>query len=88
MTKKQSGRKRWGGGLSDTWDDFDDLDFGIPRKQKAAPLKPMPAIGKRAEDRKENLFKDDEDDFLALVDFLSIIPVKSCFGRTVGSVQY
>ena len=63
--KKQSGRKRWGGGVSDTWDDFEDLDFGIPRKQKAAVHKPsIPAI-KRNEDKKENLFNDDEDDFLA-----------------------
>ena len=64
VAKKQSGRKRWGGGVSDTWDDFEDLDFGIPRKQKAAAHKPIPAI-KRNEDKKENIFNDDEDDFLA-----------------------
>lgn len=66
VAKKQSGRKRWGGGVSDTWDDFEDLDFGIPRKQKIAPHKPIPAI-KRNEDKKENIFNDDEDDFLASI---------------------
>ena len=50
--------------MSDTWDDFEDLDFGIPRKQKIAPHKPIPAI-KRHEDKKENIFNDDEDDFLS-----------------------
>ena len=64
VAKKPSARKRWGGGVSDTWDDLDDLDFGVPRKQKAAPLKPIPAIN-RKDDKKENMFNDDEDDFLA-----------------------
>lgn len=63
VTKKQSARKRWGGGVSDTWDDFDDMDFGVPRKQKASPAKPLPGI-KHAE-KKENIFNDDEDDFLS-----------------------
>lgn len=54
--------------MSDTWDDFDDLDFGVPRKQKAAPVKPLPGIGgfgSKREEKKENMFNDDEDDFLA-----------------------
>ncbi|XP_045157371.2 serine/threonine-protein kinase ICK-like isoform X3 [Mercenaria mercenaria] len=67
VTKKQSARKRWGGGVSDTWDDFDDLDFGVPRKQKAAPVKPLPGIGGKREEKKENMFNDDEDDFLASI---------------------
>ncbi|XP_076440775.1 serine/threonine-protein kinase dyf-5-like isoform X1 [Babylonia areolata] len=58
VTKKQSGRKRWGGGggLSDTWDDWNDFDFGSPSKN----TKKMPAIGARA-NNKEN---DEDDDFL------------------------
>lgn len=68
VPKKQSARKRWGGGVSDTWDDFDDFDFGVPRKQKAAPLKPIPSIpAKRNEEKKENIFNDDEDDFFSAI---------------------
>ena len=63
VAKKPSARKRWGGGVSDTWDDFEDLDFGVPRKQKAAPVKALPGI--KRDDKKENMFNDDEDDFLA-----------------------
>lgn len=79
VTKKQSARKRWGGGVSDTWDDFDDLDFGVPRKQKAAPVKPLPGIGgfgSKREEKKENIFNDDEDDFLT-----SILGKKSSKGN-------
>lgn len=76
VTKKQSARKRWGGGVSDTWDDFDDTDFGVPRKQKAAPARPLPGIGGLKEEKKENIFNDDEDDFLA-----SILGKKSSKGN-------
>jgi hypothetical protein len=63
---QQSGRKRWGAGLSETWDDWDDFDFGAPSKKPAhkhvAP-KPLPSIGpKRDVFGKE---KDVEDDFLS-----------------------
>ncbi|XP_052230524.1 serine/threonine-protein kinase ICK-like isoform X2 [Dreissena polymorpha] len=75
VTKKQSARKRWGGGVSDTWDDFDDQDFGVPRKQKASPAKPLPSIGGQNE-KKENMFNDDEDDFLS-----SILGKKSSKGN-------
>ncbi|XP_052776304.1 serine/threonine-protein kinase ICK-like [Mya arenaria] len=74
VTKKQSARKRWGGGVSDTWDDFEDLDFGVPRKQKASPVKPLPGI--KHADKKENMFNDDEDDFLS-----SILGKKSSKGN-------
>lgn len=65
---QQSGRKRWGAGLSETWDDWDDFDFGAPSKKPAhkhvAP-KPLPSIGpKRDVFGKEN---DDEDDFLSSI---------------------
>lgn len=61
---QQSGRKRWGAGLSETWDDWDDFDFGAPKKpaHKHVTAKPLPSIGpKRDVFGKEN---DDEDDFL------------------------
>lgn len=63
VAKKPSARKRWGGGVSDTWDDFEDIDFGVPRKQKVSPPKPLPGI--KREEKKENIFNDDEDDFLS-----------------------
>ncbi|KAL4236918.1 hypothetical protein ACF0H5_005304 [Mactra antiquata] len=81
VTKKQSARKRWGGGVSDTWDDLDDLDFGVPnRKQKASPAKPLPGIGNKRDEKKENRFNDDEDDFLA-----SILGKKSSKANRVPS---
>ena len=57
VTKKQSGRKRWGGGgLLDTWDDWNDFDFGSPSKT----TKKVPPLGGRMHN-KEN---DEEDDIL------------------------
>ncbi|KAK3601542.1 hypothetical protein CHS0354_027683 [Potamilus streckersoni] len=69
VTKKPSGgRKRWGVGLSDTWDDMDDLDFTIPSKQKSKAKNPIPLPSiKPKEEKKENLFNDDEDDFLSSI---------------------
>ncbi|XP_052095557.1 serine/threonine-protein kinase dyf-5-like [Mytilus californianus] len=64
---QQSGRKRWGAGLSETWDDWDDFDFGAPKKpaHKHVAAKPLPSIGpKRDVFGKEN---DDEDDFLTSI---------------------
>ncbi|KAK7100797.1 serine/threonine-protein kinase ICK-like isoform X3 [Littorina saxatilis] len=63
VAKKQSGgRKRWGAGngLSDTWDDWNDFDFGSPSKN----TKKVPAIGGRGFDNKEN---DEDDDFLGSI---------------------
>ncbi|XP_064605878.1 serine/threonine-protein kinase dyf-5-like [Liolophura sinensis] len=66
VSKKQSGRKRWGGGLSETWDDWDDLDFGIPHSKKA----PLASIKKKENhperERKFSLFDDDDDLFASL----------------------
>ncbi|KAJ8321336.1 hypothetical protein KUTeg_001112, partial [Tegillarca granosa] len=64
---QQSGRKRWGAGLSDTWDDFDDLDFTVPSKQKNTnkvipPIKSNKPVSNMFD--KEN---DDEDDFLSSI---------------------
>ncbi|KAL3869478.1 hypothetical protein ACJMK2_042155 [Sinanodonta woodiana] len=65
-TKPSGGRKRWGMGLSDTWDDMDDLDFTIPSKQKARAKNPNPLPSIKAkEEKKENLFSDDGDDFFS-----------------------
>lgn len=63
VTKKQSGRKRWGGGggggVSDTWDDWNDLDFGSPSKT----TKKVPTIAGR-NNNKEN---DEDDDFVGSI---------------------
>lgn len=60
VAKKQSGRKRWSGaGLSDTWDDWNDVDFGSPSKT----TKKVPPIGGRAHN-KEN---EEEDDILGSI---------------------
>lgn len=61
---QQSGRKRWGAGLSDTWDDFDDLDFTVPSKKNTNKVIPPIKSNKPASNMfdKEN---DDEDDFLS-----------------------
>ncbi|XP_025110693.1 serine/threonine-protein kinase ICK-like [Pomacea canaliculata] len=57
VTKKQSGRKRWGGpGLSDTWDDWNDFDLG----NSTNATKKIPPIGGRLHN-KEN---EEEDDIL------------------------
>ncbi|KAK6188159.1 hypothetical protein SNE40_004402 [Patella caerulea] len=65
VSKKPSGRKRWGAGnagLSETWDDWDDLDFTIPSKQKASN-KIVPPIHNNKTKDKENL--DDDDEFFS-----------------------
>lgn len=60
VTKKQSGRKRWGGpGLSDTWDDWNDFDLG----NSTNATKKIPPIGGRLHN-KEN---EEEDDILGWV---------------------
>lgn len=61
-----SGRKRWGAGLSETWDDWEDFDFGAPNKKPAhKPVAALPSIGpKRDVFGKEN---DDEDDFMSSI---------------------
>ncbi|XP_061168006.1 serine/threonine-protein kinase ICK-like [Saccostrea echinata] len=75
VKKKQqpSGRKRWGAGLSDTWDDWDDFDFNTsPKKNTSKNI--IPPIGnkpkfepkKQSVMHKENHF-DDEDDFLSSI---------------------
>ena len=61
MAKKQSGRKRWGGGgggggVSDTWDDWNDFDFGSPSK---TTKKVLPIAG-----RPYNKENDEEDDIM------------------------
>lgn len=65
---QQSGRKRWGAGLSETWDDWDDFDFGAPSKKsahKTVSNKPLPSISPKKDIfGKEN---DDEDDFLSSI---------------------
>ena len=68
VTKKQSGRKRWGGGggVSDMWDDWGDFDLASPSKTTKRAL----AFGGSA--NKEN---DDDDLFgwvyMWFVEFLS-----------------
>ncbi|KAI8786914.1 serine/threonine-protein kinase MAK [Biomphalaria glabrata] len=60
VSKKQSGgRKRWGAGLSDTWDDWTEFDTLPNKTTKKVPVPPKNnnnALGK------EN--KNDDDDFL------------------------
>lgn len=74
VKKKQqpSGRKRWGAGLSDTWDDWDDLDFNTsPKKNTSKHI--IPPIGNKPkfEPKKPSIMNkendDDDDDFLSSI---------------------
>lgn len=72
VKKKQqpSGRKRWGAGLSDTWDDWDEFDFNSsPKKNTSKHI--IPPIGNKSkfEPKKPSIMNkendDDDDDFLS-----------------------
>lgn len=72
VKKKQqpSGRKRWGAGLSDTWDDWDEFDFNSsPKKNTSKHI--IPPIGNKPkfEPKKPSIMNkendDDDDDFLS-----------------------
>ena len=56
VPKKANPRKRWGTGLSDAWDDWDDLDFGIPDKKNT---KKLPMLGRRNIKEKDDFDDDD-----------------------------
>ncbi|XP_041356971.1 serine/threonine-protein kinase ICK-like [Gigantopelta aegis] len=57
VPKKANPRKRWGTGMSDAWDDWDDLDFGFPEKKNT---KKLPMLGRRNSKKKDDF---DDDDF-------------------------
>lgn len=84
VSKKQSGtgRKRWGAGLSDTWDDWTDFDFLPNKTTKKVPQQQQsnqPLRNNNSLFGKEN---NNDDDFLG-----SLMPKKNQGGKPTHRIN-
>ncbi|RUS72647.1 hypothetical protein EGW08_019585, partial [Elysia chlorotica] len=83
VSKKQSGtgRKRWGAGLSDTWDDWTDFDFLPNKTTKKVPQQQQQSNQPM---RNNGLFgkENNDDDFLG-----SLMPKKSQGGKPTHRIN-